>query len=91
MIRIPNLTDLSDKDQVRELLAVLHSIRNDLSRTAMPIETKGVTSEMADDPRFRVVNRDVSPSDSTFDSERTHDIQFFVGKKWLSLKLEGDT
>ena len=91
MIRIPNLTDLSDEDQVRELVGVLRQIRNVLSRTSMPVEDKNVTSPTADTSRFRVVKREVGPAAGTFDSERDHEVEFFVGKKWLKVKLEGDT
>jgi len=88
-IRVPQLTDLSEPNQVQALLTVLQEIRNDLSRTAMPNEKAGGKQEaQAQESRFRVVDREVAPSDSTYDQERSQEVHFYVGKRWMRVTLE---
>ena len=87
MIRVPNLTDLSDSHQVRELKATLTAVRRDLSRTAMPVE-EARPADKPESTRFRVVAREVPPQDASFDKERQFEVHFFVGGRWMRVMLE---
>jgi hypothetical protein len=87
-IRIPEFTDLSDPGQARELTRVLRTIRDETTRTSMPVEQVRPREESSDENRLRVVVRTVGPSDPAYDEEYNREVHFFVGGKWMRVMLE---
>lgn len=93
-VRIPDLTDLSSKTQLRALTDTLRQIRNEQARGALPVASPRSREDAeegdmrADEGRFRVVPQSRGPADVGFDGGEVNELHFFVGGKWKRVMLE---
>lgn len=86
-VRVPNVRDLSERGQVRDLVSSLRRIRTQQGRTEMPVEEVR-TQPKAESNRFRVVERTVPPSAVGYDVDHKNEVHFYVGGKWMRVMLE---